>query len=210
LNNDTNPDHGAPYVITKPGATFGFKVVDVTSTAKDLDLGNYKPATYEAIAFDGANVTLIQRGSATVKTYNFEAGKMYEVIKFKIQSPNDSAIKVSGFTLENVFAPANTKLDLNKYFDEAEVTIAGEEVSKLNAEANKSDELVISFKDVEIAAKTKAEVIVKISLSDDLDVFGNNVEFNITKLNAVDSKVSSRVDTTLPTYPGDATTYKFN
>jgi len=204
LDNDGVADNGK--TITKPGATFGFKVIDVTSTAEDLDLGNYKPATYEAIAFDGAKVTVTQRKAAKPKTYNFQAGEMYEVAKFKVESPEDSAIKVSGFTLEDMSA----SLDVKKFLDEVEVTIDGKEVSKLSAEANDSHELAISFKDVEIAAKSRAEVIVKMSLSDDLDKFGDTVEYEVTKLNATDSKVSSRVDANLAWCAGNGVVYVFN
>jgi hypothetical protein len=133
-------------------------------------------------------LTLISRTYAT-KTYNYEADKLYEVLKFKVQTPDDVAIDLRGFTLNN----EDGELDLNKFFNEAEVTIAGEKVSKLKAEANKSDELVFSFNDVEVPAKTKAEVVVRISLTDDFDAFGDDVKLTLTDLSAVDAKVSSRV-----------------
>ena len=84
-------------------------------------------------------------------------------------------------------------MDLRKYFDSAEVTIAGEKVSGLNASVNKDDELVLTFKDTEIASKQKAEVIVKIALVEDFDQFGNNVALTMKDYVAVDGKVESRV-----------------
>jgi hypothetical protein len=63
----------------------------------------------------------------------------------------------------------------------------------LEANVNKSDELVVSFKDVEVAAKKKSEIIVKIALTDDFDTFGNTIKYKLTDLVAVDGKVESRV-----------------
>jgi SepF-like predicted cell division protein (DUF552 family) len=40
------------------GSTIGFKVKDVTSTAKDVDLGNYKPYTYDIVTYDAVTVSL--------------------------------------------------------------------------------------------------------------------------------------------------------
>ena len=39
-------------------SSIGFKVSDVTSTAKNVDLGKYKPYTYDIVSYDGANVTI--------------------------------------------------------------------------------------------------------------------------------------------------------
>jgi hypothetical protein len=79
------------------GNTIGFKVVDVTSTAKNVDLGDYTPYTYNVVTYDGADLILTVRGSA--KTYNYKAGESYEVAKFKLKAPTDSAINVRSFTL---------------------------------------------------------------------------------------------------------------
>jgi hypothetical protein len=79
------------------GNTIGFKVIDVTSSAKNVDLGDYSPYTYNVVTYDGADLILTVRGSA--KTYNYEAGESYEVAKFKLKAPTDSAINVRSFTL---------------------------------------------------------------------------------------------------------------
>ena len=52
------------------GSTIGFKVVDVTSTAKDVDLGNYKPYTYDIVTYTATQITLNDKGSN--KEYNYE------------------------------------------------------------------------------------------------------------------------------------------
>jgi hypothetical protein len=102
----------------------------------------------------------------------------------------------------------NTALDLRKYFDKAEITIAGEKVSGLSANVNKDDELVVSFKDVEIAAKQKAEVIVNIALVEDFDEFGDQVQLIMTDYVAVDGKVESRVSSQTTYIP--LALYSFN
>jgi putative N-acetylmannosamine-6-phosphate epimerase len=102
----------------------------------------------------------------------------------------------------------NTALDLRKYFDSAEVTIAGEKVSGLSANVNKDDELVVTFKDVEIAAKQKAEVIVNIALVEDFDEFGDQVQLIMTDYVAVDGKVESRVSSQTTYIP--LALYSFN
>ena len=171
-------------------ATVGFKVVDVESTAKATNI-SAKANTYTAIAFDGSKISFTSK--PTTKTYNYEAGELYEVAKFKVNTPDDSAIILRGFTFENT---AMTKLDLKKFLDKAEVTIAGEKVSGLEASVNKDNELVVSFKDVEVAAKKKAEVIVKVSLTEDFDDFGTDITYKLKDFVAVDGKVEARVGVT--------------
>ena len=53
------------------GNTIGFKVVDVTSSAKNVDLGNYNPYTYSVVNYDGADLIITTRSAD--KTYNWEA-----------------------------------------------------------------------------------------------------------------------------------------
>jgi hypothetical protein len=126
---------------------------------------------------------------------------MYEVAKLKVNAPDDSSIILKGFTFKNA---AGDDMDLRKYFDKAEVTVAGEKVSGLEASVNKDDELVVSFKDVEVAPKQKAEVVVKIALVEDFDQFNsdNQVQLRITDYVAIDGKVESRVTA----YMNDAAT----
>jgi uncharacterized ferredoxin-like protein len=54
LNTRSLPAAG--YTSTKNGSTIGFKVVDVESTAKNLNLDNYNPYTYDLVNYDGSKV----------------------------------------------------------------------------------------------------------------------------------------------------------
>ena len=90
----------ATVVVTTSGAagTIGFKVTDVESTAKNLNLDNYNPYTYEVVDYKAAAVTVTMKGNA--KDYNYEEGESYEVAKLKIKA-DGNAVLVKGFTLKN-------------------------------------------------------------------------------------------------------------
>ena len=187
------------------GKTLGFKVVDVDSTAKNLNVDNYKPYEYEMVSYSGAAVTMTARW--TTKDYNWESGELYEVAKFKVKAPTDSAVLVKGFTLNT---SGTNQVDIRRYLDNAEVTVDGDKVSS-SYEINKDDELVISFnKDVEITAKSNVEFVVKASLSDDFDDYGYSLKLVIDEtadFNAIDSKTESRV--TIDSLPTAWPTYTF-
>ena len=174
---------------SKAGETIGFKVVDVTSSAKNLNVDNYKPYTYDVVEYSGANLTFTIRN--TEKTHNIESGKSYEISKFKVKAPSDSSILVNGFTLTN-----SGGVSLDKYAKDIEVTVAGEE-EKVTWSVNKDDELVIAFKDkVEIEAKANAEFVVKASFSDDFDEYNKSIQLYLDEasdFSATDSKTESRV-----------------
>ena len=194
---------------SEAGKTIGFKVIDVVSTAKNVDLGNYNPYTYDTVVYNWAEVTFTIRW--TTKEYNLEVGESYEVSKFKVKAPADSALLVKGFTLTNL---AGTKqedaedadnnydysdlkqLDVEKYMDKVVVKVAGKEI-KASASINKDDELVISFKeDVEIAAKDNAEFTVEMSFVEDFDAYDSSIVYGIAQashFNAIDAKTKSRV-----------------
>jgi hypothetical protein len=55
----------------KAGGTIGFKVTDVDASAKNLDLSDYNPYTYDLVEYNGAEVTVSVKGND--KTYNYEA-----------------------------------------------------------------------------------------------------------------------------------------
>ena len=80
------------------GGTIGFKVVDVESTAKNLNLDNYTPYTYDMVAYSGNTVTVDIKG--TKKDYNYEEGQSYEVARLQVKA-GSSIIYVKGFTLTN-------------------------------------------------------------------------------------------------------------
>ncbi|MBO7095175.1 hypothetical protein J6V86_03230 [bacterium] len=52
------------------GGTIGFKVVDVDSSAKNLNLDDYTPYTYDMVTYNGSSVTVNIKG--TKKDYNYE------------------------------------------------------------------------------------------------------------------------------------------
>jgi hypothetical protein len=174
---------------SKAGETIGFKVKDVDSSAKNLNVDSYKPYTYDVVEYSGAFVDFTVRN--TEKTHNIEAGKLYEISKFKIKAPSDSSILVRGFTLTN-----SGGISLDKYASEVEVTVAGKD-QKIAWSINKDDELVISFKDdVEVEAKANAEIVVKASFSEEFDEYNKSIQLYLDEnadFSAIDSKTESRV-----------------
>jgi hypothetical protein len=81
------------------GGTIGFKVTDVDSSAKNVDVADYKAYTYDIIAYTGSEVTISAKGNK--KDYNYEEGDFYEVSRLKVAASN-AAILVNGFTLTNI------------------------------------------------------------------------------------------------------------
>ena len=162
--------------------TLWFKVTEVVSTAKDVDLGDYKAYTYDVVSYNGTQAKVTAKWGT--KEYNYEAGESYEVSKFKVKAPDDSAIKISGFTLTDA-----GNLKIYDYFDEIEVLVAGEAV-KATTNVNKDEELTVSFKNaVEIAAKASTEFVVNVTLNDEFDEYGKNVVLslkNVSDLSATD------------------------
>jgi hypothetical protein len=161
------------------GSTIGFKVKDVTSTAKDVDLGNYKPYLYDIVTYSAVQVSLDDKGAN--KDYNYEEGEMYEVAKLKIKA-NTSALEVNGFNLTNVFS--GDKLDLKKYIDKVEVIAAGKSLKGVSYTINEDDELDINFDSYEIEAKGNVTFTVNVSLSD-FDEYGDGVQFAVAKTSDV-------------------------
>jgi len=76
------------------------------------------------------------------------------------------------------------------------VTANGEEVKGLKANFNKDDELVLSFKDVEVASKKKVTWIVSASINEEFDEYAKFIAFALQDaddLTAVESKTNARV-----------------
>ena len=177
------------------GTNIGFKVVDVESTAKNLNVDDYSPYTYDLITYAGSQVTFSIRGSD--KIYNYEAGESYEVSKFRVKAPADSAILVRGFTLKNL--ASTDKLDDRRYVENVKVTFDGEVVKWLKWEINKLNELVVSFNEVEIVNNKDGNFAVNVELSEDFSQFGNKIQYKLeglSKFNATDKKTESRVKST--------------
>jgi hypothetical protein len=154
------------------------------------------------VQYSGVNVTFTVRG--TTKDYNYEAGNSYEVSKFKVKAPADSAILVKGFTLTNIAA---TKVDVERYLDKLTVTADGKDLkAKYNISKSDRDQIVISFDDVEVAAKKNVEFVVSMSFNEDFEDYSKSIQYSIKEevnFSAVDAKTESRVqpDLTGITWP---------
>ena len=180
-----------------PSGTLGFKVIDADSTAKNLNLDDYSPYTYDIVVYDAVTVSLDAKW--TSKNYNYEEGEMYEVAKLKVKA-SASPLLVKGFTLTNNPATWSGKLDMEEFLDKVEVSVDGENVKGLKFDVD-DDELTISFNEVEIAAKWNATFAVSISLAD-FDEYGTWAHFGIAKsadFNATEKKTWARIQVTLPT-----------
>ncbi len=177
------------------GSTIGFKVVDVTSTAKNVDLGNYRPYTYDIVTYDAVSVSLDDKG--VDKDYNYEDGESYEVAKLKLKA-GTSALEVNGFNLTNVYT-WEKKLDLEDFVSKVEVSANGEALKGVNFTAD-DDELNVTFDSYEIAAKGNATFTVSITLKD-FDEYGAGVEFVVkasSDAKITEKKTWARVSVTLP------------
>ena len=175
---------------TKSSGSIGFKVVDVTSTAKNVDLGDYEPNTYDIITYSGANVDVSLKGSN--KEYNYEEGKSYEVARLQVKS-NGAAINVKGFTLKN-----NWTLDVEDFIDDVTVTADGKEVKGLKFSTDKDGKLVISFNESEIEMNKRATYVVSASFKE-LDKYNQTIKYYLdatTDFNATEKKTGARVTIT--------------
>ena len=178
------------------GSTIGFKVKDVTSTAKDVDLGNYKPYLYDIVTYDAVSVSLDDKGAN--KEYNYEEGEMYEVAKLKVKA-GTSALEVNGITLTNVYTGTKGKVDLKDFLDKVEVSVNGKDLKGVSYTID-DDELAISFDSYEIEAKGNATFTVNISLKG-FDEYGKWIQFVVKKSSDVkitEKKTWARVSVTLP------------
>jgi hypothetical protein len=183
------------------GGTIGFKVVDVDSTAKNLNVDNYTPYTYEVVDYTGSAVKVELKGSD--KDYNYEDGNSYEIARLKVAATNKDIV-VKGFTLTN---KADKALDMKEFLDELTVTVDSKDV-KANYSVNKDDELVVTFKeDVEIAMNKSALFVLSASFKD-FDGYGDAVKYYIadeSDFNAVEKKNETRV-----TFDKTVTAYALN
>ena len=184
--------------------SIGFKVVDVVSTAEDVDLDDYTPYEYDMVGYEAVSATIDHKGTA--KDYNYEEGESYEVAKFKVKA-STSPILVKGFTLTNV-----GDLDLADFLDKVEVLANGTAVKWVKASMNKEDQLVISFNDYELAAKESVTFSVNVSF-EDFDEYGAEVKLWLAKstdFNAVEKKTGARISFEEMPAVADWAAHKFN
>ena len=190
------------------GATnIGFKVTDVDSSAKNLDLSDYAANLYDFVDYAGNGVQVEFKGTNTTKTYNYEAGKSYEVAKMRVYATK-AAVSVDGFTLTN-----EGNLELDDYIEDVEVLVDGTALKNVKASL-KNDELKITFDAEEIAINKNKIFTIKVTLSDEFDQFGDTIQFKLdepTDLNVTETKNNVRVEVTAKTGSFvSPTTYKFN
>ena len=171
------------------GSTIGFKVTDVSSTAKNVDLWDYSPNKYDIVDYEAGWLTV--SANPTVKKYNYEAKESYEIAKFKLQAGN-AAVTLRGFTLENRW-----DLSVDEFVDKLTVTVDWKEVNGLKYNFNKDDELVISFDEVNVDIRKTATVVITAKFNGDFDEYGHTVALVVAApndVNAVESKTDARVE----------------
>ena len=212
----------------KAGGTIGFKVTDVDASAKNLDLSDYNPYTYDLVEYNGAEVTVSVKGND--KTYNYEAWEYYEVSRLKVKA-GASILALNGITLTNKGAVSFTgalnsddecdtkawytvkqettyctytanysTLDLDEFVSKVKVTADGKEVSGLKYSVSKDNELVLSWNTIEVAINKDVQLVVSVAL-EGLDEFGKNVRLVLDEtadLNAVEKKTGARVSVVAP------------
>jgi len=188
----------------RAGGTMGFKVTDVVSSAKDLNLANYTPFTYDMVVFNGSTVTVKGNGSAT-NTYNYAEGDTYNVAKFQLRA-GDAALIVNGFTLTNTAA---NKLDMTKFVDKVEVLANGTPLKGVTFKATRDDKLVLSFDKQEIDIRGRVTYVVRVTLKD-FDDYSKELKLVIypSDFNALEKKTETRV--TVNTAGSVWTTHTFN
>ena len=186
------------------GKSIGFKVVDMESSAKNVDLPTKDANLYDIIDYDGSDVTVEFKGSN--KEYNVKAGELYEVAKLRVRASN-AAIELNGIVLTNdtnKYTSTTTNksrdrvkttfstLDLGDFVDDVEVYADGK---KVDAKYSiKRDELNLSFSEaVEVAINKAVDLSVKVSLKD-FDDYGDGIRFILAEdsdLKAVESKTKA-------------------
>ncbi len=187
------------------GGTIGFKVVDVESTAKNLNVDDYTPYTYDMVQYSGSTVTVDIKGTSG-KNYNYVEGESYEIARLKVKA-GPSIIYVKGFTLTN-----DGNLDMADFLDKLTVKADGKEVEGLKFNVNKDDQLVISFDELTIDMNKSALFVITASFKD-FDDYGKNVAYYLKEksdINAVEKKTGARLEVEGNYKKADAVSHAFN
>ena len=190
------------------GGTIGFKVIDAESSAKNLNLDDYTPYTYEMVSYSGNTVTVDVKG--TNKDYNYEEGESYEIARLKVKA-GSSIVYVKWFTLTN---GATKALDMGEFLDKLTVKVDGKDVEGLKYSVNKDDQLVISFDEMTIDMNKSALFVISASLKD-FDDYGDAVAYYLEEesdINAVEKKTGARLTVigTAVGVAGNAVSHTFN
>ena len=190
------------------GGTIGFKVIDAESSAKNLNLDDYTPYTYEMVSYSGNTITVDVKG--TNKDYNYEEGESYEIARLKVKA-GSSIVYAKWFTLTN---GATKALDMGEFLDKLTVKVDGKDVEGLKYSVNKDDQLVISFDEMTIDMNKSALFVISASLKD-FDDYGDAVAYYLEEesdINAVEKKTGARltVTGTAVGVAGNAISHAFN
>ena len=170
------------------GGTIGFKVVDADSSAKNLNLDDYTPYTYDMVTYAGNSVTVELKWTQD-KNYNYVEGESYEVARLKVRA-GSSIIYVKGFTLTN-----GSGLDVADFLDKLTVKADGKDVEGLKYSVNKDDQLVISFDELSIDMNKSILFVISASFAD-FDDYGKTVAYYLASdsdINAVEKKTGARL-----------------
>ena len=192
----TNVWTAASYDTKIAGSTIGFKVTSVESSAKNLDIANYDAYLYDMVTYDSSKVTVSIKGKD--QTYHYNNGNAYEVARFQVKAGN-AAVNVNGFTLTNdatlVTYAGKSLVDLDKFVDEVIVSLSdGTKLSNVKFDANKDDELKVSFDEVEVEINKNIIFVVEVVFKD-FDDYGKAVGLRIKNsgdLNVVEKKTGAR------------------
>ena len=187
------------------GSTIGFKVVSVESNAKNVNIKNYTPATYNLVNYEWSDANLTWKWKNDI--YHFNAWDTYEIARFKLKASNTSAAVVKWFTLTNTISI--NELDLSDNIDDVVVSVDGNNLKNVNWEVNKNDELVISFADVEIAQKATSIFVVNVVLVDDFDDFGDEFNAKASDFKITEKKTWARIKV-VQDATSSVATYTFN
>ena len=183
------------YSGSKVGSTIGFKVTDVDASAKNLDISDYTPYTYELATYAGSEITVSAKGNE--KVYNYEEGEYYEVSRLKVTA-GSSIISLNGVTLTNQKTGSLSMLDLEEFVSDVKVTADGKEVKGLKYNVTKDNELVLSWDTIEIEINKNVQLAVSIAM-EGLDKFGDKVRLVVKEegdVNAIEKKTWARVSVT--------------
>ena len=182
----------------KAWSSIGFKVTSVESSAKNLDISSYDPYLYDMVSYNSSKVTVTAKGKDM--TYHYNNGNSYELARFQVKAGN-AAVGVNGFTLTNdavlswTVGSGKNRVDIDKFIDDVIVTLGdGTKLSNVRFDANKDDELKVSFDEVEIAINKNIIFVVEVVLKD-FDDYWKVIRFQLKEtgdLNAVEKKTGAR------------------
>ena len=178
--------------------TIGFKVTDVESSAKNVNLSDYSAYTYDIIGYNGSTATVNVKGNN--KDYNYEANNFYEVSRLKVKA-GTSAISVNGITLTNVATwTANKVFDVDKFVSKVEVTADGKAVNGLKYNLTKDNEIVMSFDNIDIDINKDVQFVVSIAMDsfDEFQSYARLVLADEGDLKATEKKTGARITVTAP------------